>query len=224
MTGFPRSPKLTRAGLVLISPGSGAVERIITLQYASETLKRSLEVQAIEDEPDRSQPLRLTGPAVETITLDAELDATDQLESPDQLDPPDSNAAVVEAGLFPVLSALETLLYPTTAQLERQNAQSMSGSFEITPAETPLVLFVWSANRVIPVRLTQLSITEEFFDPLLNPIRAKVSLSLRVLTVDDLGTAHRGSGLFMAYLRSKERLADRFRGGDLAGLGLGGLP
>ncbi|MCB4379307.1 hypothetical protein [uncultured Tateyamaria sp.] len=218
MTGFPRSPKLTRAGLVLISPESGAVERIITLQYASETLSRSLEVQSIADEPDRSQPLRLTGPAVETITLEAELDATDQLEFPRE------NPDAVEAGIFPALSALETMLHPTTAQLERQNAQGSAGSFEITPAETPLALFVWSAKRIVPVRVTSLSITEEFFDANLNPIRAKVSLSLRVLSVDDLGFTHRGSGLFMAYLQNKEQLAGRARGGVLSGLGVGGLP
>lgn len=218
MTGFPRSPRLTRAGLVLIAPDSGALERIITLQYAAETLSRSFEIQAIADEPNRSQPLRLTGPAVETITLEAELDATDQLELPDR------NPEVVEAGLFPVLSALEIMLHPSTAQLERQKAQGAAGSFQITPAETPLALFVWSARRVVPVRLTGLSITEEFFDPALNPIRAKVNLTLRVLSVEDLGFNHRGSGLFMAYLRSKESLAKRFSGGDLQGLGLGALP
>ena len=41
MTGFPRSPKLARAGLVLIDPETGgAIQRIISLQYASETLQR----------------------------------------------------------------------------------------------------------------------------------------------------------------------------------------
>lgn len=218
MTGFPRSPILTRAGLVLIEPESGAVDRIITLQYAAETLQRSLEVQSIADEPDRSQPLRLTGPAVETITFDAELDATDQLEKPNEF--PDAT----DAGLFPTLSALETMLHPTSAQLERQNAQGTAGSFEITPAETPLAIFVWSKHRVVPVRLTSLSIAEEYFDANLNPIRAKVSLSLRVLSVDDLGFDHRGSGLFMAYLQSKEGLAKKFASGEITNLGIGGLP
>ncbi|WP_353474574.1 hypothetical protein PVT71_21750 [Salipiger sp. H15] len=217
MTGFTRSPKLLRAGLVLISPESGAVDRIISLQYASETLTRSLEVQGIADEPDRSQPLRLTGPAVETISLEAALDATDQLEAPGE------NPDAVAFGLFPVLSALETLIHPTTAQLERQKAQSAAGSFEIAPAETPLTLFVWSASRIVPVRVTQMSITEEMFDERLNPIHAKVSLSLRVLSVDDLGFGHRGSGLYLAYLKSKESFAARFRGGTLDALGAGGL-
>lgn len=218
MTGFPRSPKLTRAGLVLVDPDSGAVDRIITLQYAADSLKRQLQVQSIEDEQNRSQPLRLTGPAIETITLEAELDATDQLEFPKQ------NADTVEAGIFPALSAIETMVHPTVAQLERQNAQADSGGFTITPAETPLALFIWSRNRVVPVRVTALSITEEFFDPALNPIRAKVSLTLRVLSVDDLGFNHRGSGLFMAYLQGKEQLAAKSAAGPLSDFGIGGLP
>ncbi|MFA0811109.1 hypothetical protein [Microbulbifer epialgicus] len=217
MTGFPNSPKLLRAGLILISPDNGSVERIITLQYAPETLSRQVEAQSINEESDRSQPLRLTGPAKETMTLEAEIDATDQLEFPTQ------NTAVTESGIFPALSALETMIYPTSAQLERQNAQAAAGSFEITPAETPLALFAWSARRIVPVRLDSLQITEEFFDHKLNPIRAKVSLSLRVLSVDDLGFGHRGSGLFMAYLQSKEQLAGKFAGGTLNALGAGGM-
>ena len=68
-------------GLARIDPGTGAVDRIITLQYAAEKrLRRSLEAQAIADEPDR-----FGGAAAEwaaAISLDAELDATDQLEVP----------------------------------------------------------------------------------------------------------------------------------------------
>jgi hypothetical protein len=217
VTGFPGSAKLIRAGIVLVSPENGSVIRIIALQYAPETLSRQLEAQAIEDNGNRSQPLRLTGPAKETITLEAAIDATDQLEFPAQ------NRTAVESGIFPALAALETMVHATSAQLERQNAQAAAGSFEITPAETPLALFVWSARRIVPVRLDSLQITEEFFDQNLNPIRAKVSMTLRVLSVDDLGFNHRGSGLFMAYLQSKEQLAAKFAGGPLDALGTGAL-
>ena len=65
------------------------------------------------------------------------------------------------------------------------------------------MLFVWSANRVVPVRVTEFSITEEAFDPQLNPLRAKVSLGLRVMTTDDLGFDHRGAGVFLSYLRTR---------------------
>jgi len=218
MSGFPRSPRLVKAGLVLIDPESGAIQRIVSLQYNSESLTRSLKVHAFDDEADRSQALRLRGPPVETFTLEAVLDATDQLEFPD------ANQAAVEAGLFPQIAAMETLVYPTSAQLRQQDSLARAGTLEIAPVETPLALFIWSRHRIVPVRVTQLSVTEEAFDPSLNPIRAKVSLGLRALSTDDLGFAHRGGGLFLAYLTAKEQLAQRAPGAALSSFGIGGLP
>ena len=218
MSGFPRSPRLVKAGLVLIDPESGAIQRIVSLQYNSESLTRSLKVHALDDEADRSQALRLRGPPVETFTLEAVLDATDQLEFPD------ANQAAVEAGLFPQIAAMETLVYPTSAQLRQQDSLARAGTLEIAPVETPLALFIWSRHRIVPVRVTQLSVTEEAFDPSLNPIRAKVSLGLRALSTDDLGFAHRGGGLFLAYLTAKEQLAQRAPGAALSSFGIGGLP
>jgi hypothetical protein len=95
---------------------------------------------------------------------------------------------------------------------------------EIVPMQAPLALFVWSKSRVVPVRVTELSATEEAFDRRLNPIRARVHLSLRVLSVDDLGFAHKGGNLFMGYLQQKEQLATRFHYGSAADLGLANLP
>lgn len=89
--------------------------------------------------------------------------------------------------------------------------------------ETPLALFVWSKSRVVPVRVTDFSVTEEAFDPSLNPLRAKVSIGLRVLSVDDLGFAHKGGGLFMTYLQTKESLAAKVAAGTFATLGIGGI-
>lgn len=218
MTGFPGSPKLAKAGLVLIDPDSGAIVNIISLQYNSEKLSRNLQIVAVGEETDRSQALRLKGPAIETFTLEAVLDATDQLEFPDQ------NAATVDAGLFPQIAALETLVYPTSAQLRNQDQLAKAGTLEIAPAETLLALFIWSRHRIVPVRVTQLSITEEAFDPNLNPILANVNLTLRALSVDDLGFAHRGGGLFMAYLAAKEQLARRAPTATLATFGVGSLP
>lgn len=218
MTGFPNSPRLASAGIVLVDPGSGAVTQVIALQYVPDTLTRALESQAMAEEPRRSQALRLKGPAAETITLEAVLDATDRLEFPDQ------NAATVETGIFPDLAALEMLVQPASAQLSRQHEQAAAGILEIAPIETPLALFVWSAQRIVPVRVSSLSITEEAFDPRLNPIRAKVSMTLKVLTVDDLGFGHRGGGIFMAYLQAREALMARAARPGIDVLGIGGLP
>jgi hypothetical protein len=217
MSAFPGSPRLVKGGLVLIDPVSAAIRRMIVLQYNPDSLSRTLQVQAL-GEGDRSQAMRLKGPPVETIKLDAEIDATDQLEFPDQ------NSSTVEFGILPQLAALETIIYPASATLTSNNALAAAGTLEIAPMEAPLTLFVWSRNRVLPVRISDLSVTEEAFDPALNPIRAKVSLGLRVLSVDDLGFTHKGGTLFMGYLQAKERLVKRLSAGGLESFGLGGLP
>ena len=218
MTTFPNSPRLLKGGIVVLNPETSTVERVITLQYNPETLSRSLQIKAISEGGDRSEAMRVTGPPVETIKLDAELDATDQLEFPEQ------HRTAVEVGIHPQLAALETLVYPTSNQLQANNELAQNGTLEIIPMESPLTLFVWSKNRVLPVRLTELSVTEEAFDPSLNPIRAKVSLGMRVLSVNDLEFSHKGSAVFMAYLQQKERLSALYQGGALSGLGITKIP
>lgn len=217
MTTFPGSPHVLRGGLVIIDAESAKVMRIINLQYNPDSLSRSLQIQAAGGDGARSEAMRLRGPAIETIKLDAEIDATDQLEFPGQ------NRTAVDHGIQPQLAVLESLAHPTTGQLRKVDADAGSGTLEIAPMEAPLLLFVWGKDRVVPVRLSEFSITEEAFDTALNPIRAKVSLGLRVLSVDDLGFAHKGGSLFMAYLQSKERLAGLAQGGDFGTLGIGGI-
>jgi len=219
MSTFPNSPRLLKGGIVLMDPDSGVIQRIITLQYNPDSLTRTLQVQAIETgQKDRSEALRLRGPAIETFKLEAEIDATDQLEFPDQ------NRNTAQYGIFPQLAALETMVYPTTAQLQNVNSLAQSGVLEIAPTEAPLSLFVWSRTRVVPMRITDFSITEEAFDANLNPIRAKVSLGMRVLSVEDLGYDDRGGNLFLVYQQQKERLASLNPGGTLRDLGIGGIP
>ena len=115
-------------------------------------------------------------------------------------------------------------MHPSVDALMALAAQGASGTLEIIPPEAPLVLFVWSKSRVVPVRVTEFSITEEAFDPSLNPLRAKVSLGLRVLSTDDLGFGHKGGTMFISYLRTREALAGKSGGATLASLGLSNLP
>jgi hypothetical protein len=217
MTSFPNSPRVLKGGIVLLDSDTGAVQRIIALQYNPDTLTRSLQPRAAgESTADHSEALRLKGPPVETIKLDAEIDATDQLELGD--------ANTAQFGIYPQLAALETIVYPTSAQLLANNTRAKSGTLEITPALAPLSLFIWSKNRVVPVRLTDFTITEEAFDPALNPIRAKISVGMRVLSVDDLGFDGKGGSLYMIYQQQKERFATMSQGISLSLLGLGGIP
>lgn len=219
-SGFPNSPTLIKGGIVTMDPDTSIVQSIIALQYNPDSLSRTLQIQAMPGGQDgvRVDALRLRGPAVETIKLEAELDATDQLEFPTQ------NPNAVQFGLLPQLAQLEMLINPTVETLQADDAMASSGTLEIVPLEQPLTLFVWSKSRVVPVRLTEFSVTEEAFDPSLNPIRAKVSLGLRVLSVDDLGFAHPGGRMFMTYLSNKEQLASRVANAAISALGLTGLP
>jgi hypothetical protein len=220
MSTFPGSPKLLKGGLVVLTPDGSRARRVISLQYNPDSLSRSYQVQGVGGEGggERAQPFRLKGAAIETIKLDAEIDATEQLELPDQ------NPVSTEFGIAPQIALLESLVNPTTAELLGVDSDARGGTLEILPPEAPLTIFVWSRSRVAPVRVTDFSVTEEAFDPLLNPIRAKVSVGLRVLTVDDLGYSHRGGTLFLSYLRTREALAARAPGAALAALGLTNLP
>lgn len=216
---FPEiSPRILKGGIALVDPDSGSVQRIVALQYNPETLSRTLQAQAAggEGSADRSQALRLKGPPIETYKLDAEIDAVDQLDGGD--------AVAGQVGILPQLAALETLVYPTTAQLRGQHAAAGRGELEIAPAEAPLALFIWSTKRVVPVRITEFTISEEFFDTSLNPIRAKVNLGMRVLSVSDLGFNHRGGALYLRYQKEKERLATLSRAGASGVLGLEEIP
>jgi hypothetical protein len=219
MSDFPGSPRLLKGGIVLIDPDTGVVQRVIVLQYNPDTLTRTLQVQSVAAESqNRSEALRLKGPPIETFKLEAEIDATDQLEKPDQ------NPIAVQYGILPQLTALEAIIYPPSAQLLGNNALAQSGTLEIAPTEAPLSLFVWSRNRVVPVRITDFSVSEEAFDPSLNPIRAKVSLGMRVLSVDDLGFDDKGGNLYMTYQQQKERMAALAPVGTFGALGIGGIP
>jgi hypothetical protein len=215
---FPGSPRLLKGGIILIDPGTSAIQRIIGLQYNPDSLSRTLQVQGVGDGSDRSEALRLKGPPIETIKIDAEIDVTDQLEFPDQN--PDSG----KLGLHPQLAALETLIYPSSRQLQSNNSLAQAGTLEIAPMETFLTLFIWSKNRIVPVRITDFSITEEAFDPSLNPIRAKVSLGMRVLSVSDLGFQHKGGSLYMVYQQQKEQLASRSQAAAISTLGINSIP
>jgi hypothetical protein len=219
VTTFQGSPKTLNGGLILIDPQSAAIQRVVILQYNPDTLTRTVQAQTLGgDVGDRLEALRFKAPAIETIKLDAEIDAVDQLEFPEQ------NPNAVNYGLFPPLAALEMMLYPASTDVQQANSLAAQGMIEIAPLEGMLTLFVWTQYRVVPVRVNEFSVTEEMFDASLNPIRAKVSLGMRVLSSWDLGPAHKGASIFMAYHQMKESMVNKGPTGNLSALGVKRLP
>lgn len=195
------SPLLQKGAILVLEPNTGVPLNTISFEYNPESIKRSLQPQSVGDQPDRTEVLRLKGPPIETIQCDIEIDATNQLAS--------SDPTAISLGIQPQLAVLELLVYPSSAVLIANEVLSVIGMIEILPMSSNLTVFVWGTNRVSPVRLTGIEITEEAFDPKLNPIRAKVSLSMRVLNVNDVGFLTPAGAMYMAYQMSKESLAQR---------------
>jgi hypothetical protein len=199
MTTFPGSPKLLKGAIIGLDP-LNPLASVIIFQYNPKTLSRRLNAQTSGEGGARSEVLRLNGPPVETITIsELEIDATDQLEKSDPL------AATM--GIYPQLSALEMLLYPKSGLVIANTVLLAAGTIEVIPPEAPLTLFIWGVKRIVPVRLTTFSITEQEYDANLNPIRATVNLGMQVLTYNDFPVTHAGYHIFLAHQVIKEAMA-----------------
>ncbi len=141
MTTFPGSPRLVKGAIVGIDP-LNPLASIIVFQYNPKTLTRRLEAQAAQSGGAQSEVLRLSGAPAETIDLEVEVDAADQLEVAD--------ATTRELGIYPQLSALEMLLYPKSTQAITNAALLAAGITEVIPPTAPFTLFIWGLKRVLP--------------------------------------------------------------------------
>jgi len=200
MSSFPGSPRLIKGAIIalgLLNP----LPNVIVFQYNPDTMTRKLDARTPSgsEGADKSEALRFLGPPKETITLNIEFDATDGLE--------ENNPLATKVGIYPALSALEILLYPKSSLVIANAIAAQAGILEVMPPEAPLTLFVWGPQRVLPVRLTSFSITEEAYDTALNPIRAKVDLSLLVLSYHDLKISSPGYNISLAQQIAKEMMA-----------------
>jgi hypothetical protein len=206
---FPGRPRFLKGALVIYeSQDAGAPPpKVLTFQYNPENLKRTLERRAVEAKggsgatPNKEDLLRAQGPPIEAFVMNVTLDASEQLEEPD------NNQTAVDSGLYPILSMLEMVLYPSSTKVEQIRDLASKGEVQISPADLPLVLLVWGESRVVPVLITGFTINETEFDVKLNPITATVELNMRVLTYLELKSGGVGRDAFLAFQQHKERHA-----------------
>ncbi len=206
MTTFPGSPKLTKGALIaadLFNP----VSSIVLFQYNPENLTRTISPRYIESGGGR-EVMRMDGAPNETLSVKMEIDAIDQLETGDE--------TASAMGIYPQLSALEMMVYPKTGQVIANSVMMAAGLIEVVPPEAPFTLFIWGPKRVVPVKITSLSITEKDFDAQLNPIRAEVTVALNVLSYDNFPISHPGFHAFMAHQVIKETMAVIGSAGSIA--------
>jgi hypothetical protein len=220
----PLRPRLLKGALAVYptqTPGSQP-SRVIVFQFNPDTMKRTLANRAAPAPPQgasgaaKEDVLRVGGPPLETMSVTIEMHAADQLAEPDDA----QNAPTAENGLHPALATLELLMYPPTASAQKIEELARRGEVQVSPASLPLVLLVWGRSRVVPVKLTAFSVSEEAFDTRLNPIFAKVELAMQVLTYMEFPQSSVGRDAFIAYQKQKESLAGRQKpGAALAGVG-----
>jgi hypothetical protein len=198
MTGYSRSPRLIKGAIVAFRAPS-PVPSVIAFQINPESLSRTVEMNAAEGEGG-VETFRLAGAPKEVIKLEVVFDATDDLEK--------SNATAEAMGVYPRLAQLEVLLAPSSANTIANAILLQLGTVEILPASAPFTIFIWGKSRILPVKIASLNITEEAYDPNLNPIRAKVAMDLKVLTTADLQSRHPGYAMYLAHQIVQETMAN----------------
>lgn len=196
MTGYTRSPKLLKGALVSIRIPN-PLPNVIAFQFNPEQVQRTLEAREAEGAGEGSaETFRLAGAPKETIKVDVVLDATDGLET--------GESSMTENGLHARLAALETLIYPLSSTVIANTILLNAGTVQVIAEQGPFTIFIWGKNRILPVKLSGLTVAEEQFDPNLNPTRAKVTLDMKVLTYSDLTQTHPGYAMYLSHQILKE--------------------
>lgn len=162
---------------------------VIAFQY-NPTLSRSFQVSSAASGAEAGQR---GGPPSETVQIEIELDATDELE-----------ANRVPQSVSARISAILGLVTPSSNDVQANLRLAAQGMIEVLPPDAPLLLFVFGPNRVLPVVLSEISVTEEAYDADLNPVRARASLGLQVLRYADLSQTHPAHALSLANQVARE--------------------
>ncbi len=180
----------------------GALPNIIVFQFNPDRITRTptlVQTQPVSDGAGRRNARWAPGQPSETFNFTLRVDATDQLAN--------GSPIAVAGGILPTLSALELLMVPRGALSLNLLGGGTPAPYRHPPEELPVVLFIWGPLRVLPVKVTSLSISETQFDTRLNPVRAEVTVNLAVLTPDDMTDDSVGRGAYTYSRGVKEVMA-----------------
>lgn len=173
------------------------IPNVIIFQYNPETMTHSWTPATTNPNTpgSTSNPLAITGDPQESFSFMLAMDATDMIADSDAVE----TALAIASGVYTRLASLEMLLFPTappgggligsvSAALGITGGSGSSDPTRQVPAaQLPTVLFVWGPGRIVPVRVTSLTITEKLYDSiLLNPTHVEAQIGLRVLTQQEL--------------------------------------
>lgn len=160
----------------------GALPNIIVFQFNPDKLTRTpnlVQPPTPSTGAGTSNAAQQPSEPSESIKFALRVDASDQLAQ--------SNSIAAASGILPTLSALELLMVPKgSLSVNLFNLSGGPSPYQLPPNKLPTVLFFWGPLRILPVTVNSLGITETEYDPLLNPVRAEVSVTLQVLTPSQL--------------------------------------
>ena len=195
--------KFLKGALVSFMPTFiGSLPNVIVFQYNPETIRHTWTAAGKPGNPRAGgDPMAADGVPGESFSFKLSVDAIESIA--DGATNPIAAGLATVSGVYTRLAALEMLQYPSGAfgggLLGTVSASggaagaslSVSGgsatkNTAVPRSEVPMVLFVWGPQRIVPVRVTALEITEMLYDALLNPTKADVSITLRVLTPEEL--------------------------------------
>lgn len=209
--------QVQRGALEVIDPVTGQSTGSIFFQFNPSTFTRTLtprtDMTTSKRTTTASAPrdaTRFTGMPTETFTVVIEMDGSDQLPGYRTFSNANVGAGdtmVRDNGISPQIAAIETLIAPTSQTISDENKALDKGVVEVAPSFAPLILFTWGTERKIPVTITQIDVAEMAFDANLNPVRAKVTIRMSVLTASDISSDHKGYKYFVTYQQWKEKNA-----------------
>src|SRR5215204_2885632 len=204
----------------LIEYGSdfmGPIPNVVIFQFNPETLTRTVQIPSRPTSGAARETTQAGEPAVEKITLKASFSAADEFG--------DNKALARMFGVGTRLAALEKMVYPSNDLLGAIGAAigaaagalgigGAAGATEprqVIPRESyPRILFIWGVYRVLPVVLESMSITEQQYDFLLNPVQAEVSITLAVNASDKCSddTVAKGAMLYSNMAKDAQAMAN----------------
>ena len=187
----PLAPKMLKGAFIRLDvTGIGIAPQIVVFQYNPETLSRKFKPyeKPVDKEGTKPDPTAQDAPydPDEEMDVVVELDATDDLEEPEQ------HPITMVSGVADRIAALEMLMYPSDELgLLSSAVASLAGALGIGVSapipkrrESPTVLLVWGPGRIVPVKISSFAVEEQAFNAALYPIRAKVTVGVKVLTED----------------------------------------
>lgn len=174
---------------------------VIIFQFNPETMTHTwTPAQTVGGQGPEANPLAVKGTPGKSFSFSLAMDANDMIADGS----PVAGGIAAASGIYTRIAALEMLLYPTGGSaggglLGQVSLSAGGGSLslgggasarvkrDVPTAQLPTVLFVWGPGRILPVKITSLTITEKLYDPvLLNPIHADAQVGLQVLTPEEL--------------------------------------